>query len=157
MNTQDKDYSTSREIAELTGKLHKNVLRDIDDLLNSLKLELRLGFKLSTYQDSTGRTLREFILDQEAKDLVLMRYRGLARVPNRLQEEAALKTIEQILGITLIRQFKVGEYYIDGYDTKSNTAYEIDEPDHNHKRQQDSERQQKITQILGCKFVRIIL
>ncbi|WP_207146351.1 Rha family transcriptional regulator [Chromatium okenii] len=149
---------TSREVAELTGKQHKHVLRDIDVLLESLSPELKCGFKSSTYiSGDPPREYRQFILDQFSYNLILERYKGLQRVPNRLQEEAALKTIEQLLKIKLIRQYKVLSYRIDGYDPINNIAYEIDEPDHKHNRSKDNDRQKHIEKILGCSFVRIQL
>jgi very-short-patch-repair endonuclease len=74
-------------------------------------------------------------------------------------EEAVLYNIEVVNGITLIRQFKVFEYIIDGYCKKTNTAYEIDEPYHRGAKQSayDENRQRKIEQFLQCKFVRIKL
>lgn len=49
---------SSREIAELAGKTHAHVLRDVDALLKTLNPELALGFKTSTYKDSTGKENR---------------------------------------------------------------------------------------------------
>ena len=49
---------TSREVAEITGKEHKNVMRDIRTEKEKLELEeinTQLIFELSEYQDSTGR------------------------------------------------------------------------------------------------------
>jgi phage regulator Rha-like protein len=46
----------SREIAEITGKLHKHVLKDIDAMLERLELH-SAGFS-AQYKDSTGRNLR---------------------------------------------------------------------------------------------------
>lgn len=146
---------TTREIAELTGKQHKNVLDDTRKMLEYLGLTLA-DFS-AQYKDSTGRSLPMFSLPKEIYSLILDKYKGLARVPNRLQEEASLKTIEQLLGVKLIRQYKVLNYRLDGYDPDTNTAYEIDEPGHRYKHAKDAERQQKIEAVLGCKFVRIAL
>ncbi|KOR28100.1 hypothetical protein TI03_05510 [Achromatium sp. WMS1] len=51
---------TSREIAELKGKRHADVLRDIDTLLKALHADLRLGFKSKSYKDSTGKSNRMY-------------------------------------------------------------------------------------------------
>ena len=149
---------SSREIAQLTGKQHKHVLADIRKMFIDTKLS-EYEIVTANYKDVTGRTLKEYILSPKLHELLMSKYKGLARVPMRLQEEAALKTIEQLLGVTLIRQYKVLKYRIDGYDAESNIAYEIDEPQHNSKSHQtkDLQRQQEIEAVLGCKFVRIKL
>ena len=154
----DSVTMSSREIAELTEKEHKNVIRDIRSMFSDVKLS-EDEIVTSDYKDACGRTQKEYILSSKLHELLLSKYKGLARVPMRLQEEAALKTIEQLLGVTLIRQHKVLKYRIDGYDPESNTAYEIDEPQHNGKTHQtkDQKRQQEIEAVLGCKFVRIKL
>ncbi|WP_375693217.1 MULTISPECIES: phage antirepressor KilAC domain-containing protein [unclassified Bartonella] len=54
-NSATTQTMSSREIAELCGKEHRNVMRDIRQILTELKIELSefAGF----YRDSTGRTL----------------------------------------------------------------------------------------------------
>ena len=146
---------SSLEIAELTGKQHKNVMRDIHNMLN--QLEIHSAHFGAQYKDSTGRSLPMFNLPKELADLLLTKYKGLGRVPHRIREESSLKTIEQLLGISLIRQYKCLNYRIDGYHPETNTAYEIDEPEHKCKEKQDAERQSRIEAVLGCKFVRIKL
>jgi hypothetical protein len=148
---------TSKEIAELTGKNHADVMRDI----RNLQKQLGVGntFALSEYKDSTGRTLPMYELNKEQYTLILEKYKGLNRVPHRLQEESALKTIEQLLGTPLIRQFKVGRYRIDGYDNINNIAYEIDEPQHGSITNMiaDEKRENEIKAKLNCIFRRIKL
>lgn len=153
-NSQVQTMS-SREIAELTGKQHQHVKRDTRKMLEELGLTLA-DFS-HQYEDTCKRLQTMYILPKEIYSLILDKYKGLARVPNRLQEEASLKTIEQLLGVKLIRQYKVLNYRLDGYDPDTNTAYEVDEPAHRSKTKQDNIRQSKIENVLGCKFVRIAL
>lgn len=83
---------TSREIAELTGKRHCDVLRDIDSLLETLNADLRLGFKTSTYKDSSGKENRQFEMDRDSSYCVVAGYdaNSRMRIIKRWQElEAA--------------------------------------------------------------------
>jgi len=85
---------SSREIAELTGKRHDHVLRDIDALILTLSPELGLGFKSSSYEDSTGKSNRMFVLDRDSTYCLVAGYDANARmrIIKRWQElEAALK------------------------------------------------------------------
>lgn len=68
---------TSREIAELTGKNHADVLRDIRTMLE--QLEITASSFAASYQDSTGRTLPMFAL---TKDLTITLVSGYS-VPMR--------------------------------------------------------------------------
>lgn len=84
---------TSREIAELTGKRHADVLRDIDNLLKTLDAELRLGFQSSSYVDSTGKGNRQFVLDRDSSYCLVAGYdaNSRMRIIKRWQElEAAV-------------------------------------------------------------------
>lgn len=63
MNLDNQRTMTSREIAEIVGKQHKNVLADIRDEINKLGIEkAELIFQLSEYKDVTGRKLPMFLL-----------------------------------------------------------------------------------------------
>lgn len=149
---------SSLEIAELTGKDHRNVMRDIKVMFEQLGDSEGLIRSEDTYiHPQNGQKYKCYNLPKELADLLLTKYKGLSRVPNRLREESSLKTIEQLLGISLIRQYKCLDYRIDGYHPETNTAYEIDEPEHRCKEKQDAERQSRIEAVLGCKFVRIKL
>ncbi|WP_405646510.1 Rha family transcriptional regulator [Pseudomonas sp. Ld6] len=145
---------TSRQIAEQFGKRHDHVLRDIKKLISQVS-----DFRVvaSSYTDRTGRRLLQYELDGDEASLMIARYQGLARVPLSLQERAALAAVEQVLGVTLIRQYRVGTYRIDGYDPVNQVAYEVDEPEHRHQIAQDAVRQAVIERELSCRFVRIAL
>ena len=68
---------TSREIAELTGKDHKNVLADIRNMLAELQED---GLKFQRiYLDAMNRQQTEFILDRELTDTLLTGYSAILR------------------------------------------------------------------------------
>lgn len=71
---------TSREIAELTGKRHADVLRDIDRIIKSLDADLRSGFKSTTYADQTGKSNRMFELDRDSTYCLVAGYDPSARM-----------------------------------------------------------------------------
>ena len=54
---------SSREIAERTGKLHKNVLADIEKMFDALGIA-GLRFQAS-YQSAQNKALKEYLLDKE--------------------------------------------------------------------------------------------
>jgi hypothetical protein len=60
---------TSREIADLTGKRHPDVTRDIEKMLIELQ-EDRLNFQ-RIYLDTMNREQREYVLDRELTDTLL--------------------------------------------------------------------------------------
>lgn len=70
---------SSREIAELTGKEHKNVLRDIRNMESSWEKVTGLKFELSEYIDSTGRKLPEYQLNKDETLYVATKYNDETR------------------------------------------------------------------------------
>jgi phage regulator Rha-like protein len=77
---------TSKEIAELTGKNHADVLRDIRNLQEQVGTESI--FALSEYKDPTGRTLPMYSLDKKQTLLLISGYNALLRLKiiNRWEE-----------------------------------------------------------------------
>jgi len=69
---------SSREIAELTGKAHKNVLADIRSMLAELEIDWA-GFS-AQYTDPTGRALPCFNLDRDMTDTLLTGYSAKMRL-----------------------------------------------------------------------------
>jgi phage regulator Rha-like protein len=86
MLTQPAVTMSSREIAELTGKEHKNVKRDIEKTLNELG-EDTLKFE-RIYRDSMNREQTEYVLDRDHTETVLLSYSAelRLRVVRRLRE-----------------------------------------------------------------------
>lgn len=87
-----KETMTSREIAEVTGKEHKNVMRDIDVLLE--QGVDRLNFELTSYIDSCNRKQQMYVLTKKGCYILASGYNALLRekIINRWEElENALK------------------------------------------------------------------
>ena len=84
--TKKNPTMTSREIADITGKAHKNVKRDIVKMLEELQ-EDRLKFE-RIYLDSMSRSQVEYDLEREYVECLLLGYSAKARmkVIKRLKE-----------------------------------------------------------------------
>ena len=94
------------------------------------------------------------ILSESQADSLLNMY-AVSECSYGAHEHGALCAIEQVMGVSLIRQYNVLCYRIDGYDAENNVAYEVDEPHHSSQRAEDAKRQSEIEKELGCTFVRI--
>ena len=66
--------TTSRKIAQVFGKEHKNVLRDIESIIIDDEFS-RLNFELSNYK-SRGKKYPEYILTKNGFTLLVMGYAG---------------------------------------------------------------------------------
>ena len=78
MNQQAEKTMSSQEIAELTGKMHKNVMVDVRRMLSELDID---SAEISAqYKDSTGRTLPCFNLNRELTDCLLTGYSANLRM-----------------------------------------------------------------------------
>ena len=87
MNIQNRNTLTSLEIAEVTGKEHKNILADIRDEISKLGTErAELIFQLSEYKDTTGRKLPMYLLNSK----------GILQLGARYSAETRFKLIEKI-------------------------------------------------------------
>ncbi|EJC0485122.1 Rha family transcriptional regulator, partial [Salmonella enterica] len=83
---------SSREIAELTGKQHKNVKRDIEKMLSDLQ-EDALRFE-HIYLDVQNRQQIEYLLDRDHTECLLTGYSAVHRMRvirrwHELEEQAA--------------------------------------------------------------------
>lgn len=92
-NAQNVARMSSREIAELTGKRHNNVKRDILGMLTELKADV-LSFE-HIYQDGQNRAQVEYRLDREHTDCLLTGYSAPLRMKvirrwHELEEQAPL-------------------------------------------------------------------
>lgn len=71
----DRAFANSRDVAEFFEKEHRNVLRDIDNLI-ATEPEAALNFEQSSWKDTTGRSNRCFDMDQEGFTLLAMGFTG---------------------------------------------------------------------------------
>ena len=91
---QAKGTMTSLEIAEITGKEHYNILRDIKDEISKLGTErAELIFELSQYKDTTGRKLPMYIANVQG--ILQLGARYSADVRYRLIEKVTKKEVSQ--------------------------------------------------------------
>lgn len=78
---------TSREIAELTGKQHGHVLRDIEIMLEQLEQD-KEGYSQSWIHPQNGQQYRQYVLDREHTECLITGYNAQLRmkVIKRLHE-----------------------------------------------------------------------
>lgn len=88
-NTANNATMSSREIAELTGKQHKNVVRDIRSMLGQLDKDT-LSFE-RIYFDAQNREQLEFVLDRLHVECLLTGY----SIPLRMKVLERLTELEQ--------------------------------------------------------------
>lgn len=69
---------SSREIAELTGKLHKNIIQDIKNLIEQGAID-RLKVQPISYKDAYGREQPEYLLDFDATMTLVTGYNAVLR------------------------------------------------------------------------------
>jgi len=74
-------------------------------------------------------------------------------------EKQILDSYESALNVTILRQYKVAGYFLDGYCPNFNLAFEVDEPQHFDRfeklSEKDKVRQKEIEEELGCRFIRV--
>lgn len=85
---------SSREIAELTGKRHDNVMADIRKML----VEIQSPEILGDYKDAKGRTYQELILDKEQTLILVSGYsiKMRATIVRRWQELEQYQPVHKI-------------------------------------------------------------
>lgn len=128
--------TTSLAIAECFGKHHKNVLRDIDQLLTDCPKEFgRLNFELSSYTNSQGKGQPMYTIFFDGFILLVMGYTGkkalqmkLAYIAafNAMREKLEAKKLVACKQAALPTKDKYEEYMEDVENLRSRTASEID-------------------------------
>lgn len=88
-NTPTPNRMSSREVAELTGKLHSNVMRDIREMAETLtNSNLSSCVESATYTGSDNRQYPMYLMDKDTTICLLTGYDVVARmkVVKRWQE-----------------------------------------------------------------------
>lgn len=167
---------SSREIAELTGKRHDNVMRDIREMLSNLGISesMHLG---SFIEPQNGCVYPMFTLPKREALILLTGYKYLAGTadfdkvlehfgevpasPKFIRKEFSFGediVLKLFAGYTVIPQFSVsnGKYLLDWYVPELKLAIEFDDRYHDlaHQSKKDAERQEEIEALLGCRFLR---
>ena len=94
---------TSLEVAEVTGKRHADIMRDIRDEIERIESQgfsTERIFALSEYQDRTGRTLPMYVLTREGVLQLAARYDAVVRfklIEKVSQPAKVLSPVQQLL------------------------------------------------------------
>ena len=109
ININKVQTMTSLEIAELTGKQHNHVMRDIRNMESAWEKVTQSKFGLSTYKDSTGRTLPCYVLtkteclyiatkfNDEARAKLVLRWQELELQEQKRRQQLCLPEPKEIL------------------------------------------------------------
>ena len=79
MNELEQKYLNSREVAEMVGKDHSDLLKDIrryQEYLTEGNFPLSEYFKEDTYKDSTGRTLNCYLVSKKGCEFIAHKMTG---------------------------------------------------------------------------------
>lgn len=92
-----KVFANSRDVADYFGKEHRNVLRDIDALIEGGVL----NFELTPYiNDQNGQTYRAFDMTRDGFTLLAMGFTGKQALQFKLQYIAAFNEMEKTVKAT---------------------------------------------------------
>ena len=155
------NVTDSRLVAEMIGKEHSKLLRDIRNLIKR-NPDVENYFIKSTYTDAQGQSRPCYLLTKEGCELLTNKYKLQAhagRLELRFLDglEEALKPFNINDGI---RQYSINvnnkHYRIDYYIQSLNIAIEYDENGHaSYSYEEHEGRQKEIENKLSCKFIRV--
>ncbi|MGE7694695.1 Rha family transcriptional regulator [Lysinibacillus sp. NPDC094177] len=122
INHNEQLVIDSRDVAEMVGKQHKHLMRDIKgyaEVLTESKFGLSDFFIENTYQDTTGRTLPCYLLTKKGCDMVANKMTGAkgvlftATYVTRFEEmEEQLKSQAQVASYMIDDPIKRAEQWI---------------------------------------------
>jgi Rha family phage regulatory protein len=120
MNELEQKTLTSMEVAEMTGKLHKNLLADIrgyEEELNELNIQPVEFFMKSTYKDAKGQTRPCYNVTKKGCEFIAHKLTGIkgteftAKYINRFHEmeeviRTQIPTGKELLALAVIEAQK---------------------------------------------------
>lgn len=86
--------TTSTDIAKVFGKRHEHVMEAIRNLLAQLPKEAHPNFRVSEYQDQTGRKLPAYCITRDGFTLLAMGFTGKKALSFKLGYISAFNTME---------------------------------------------------------------
>ena len=169
----EKAIVSSRKVADVFTKRHRNVLRDIDNLIDKASDKFtKLNFIKSKYKDKSGKKNRMYLITPSGLKCLVDNYRPsnltkeslewakgfynknlkVVRSKKEKDFEATLKTIFN--NEDIITQLPVLKYRVDFWLPFANTIVEYDEKHHQYQTEEDKERIERIEQELMRKIIK---
>ena len=163
-----RNAMTSLVIAEVTGKEHKSVMRDIRVIAE--RIFNKKGITLTSYIDKLNREKAMYkvnkkivsLLNLNYKNKYLSNYCGQIYIGEINRFELSFKEMLEeelnVLNIKFIYQYNIdNKYKIDFFIPKHLIAIEYDEQQHYIKgnRIKDKDRENYIKNKIKCKFIRL--
>ena len=97
----DQVLPNSLLVAEKFGKRHADVIRSIDNILNTedelLNAKMRLAFVSTTYEDSTGKSNPAYIMNQKGFSILVMGWNGIKALKFKNEFYDAFEAMERSL------------------------------------------------------------
>lgn len=97
----DQVLTNSLLVAERFGKRHSDVIRSIDNILNtedeSLNAKMRLAFVPTTYEDVTGKSNPAYIMNQKGFSILVMGWNGIKALKFKNEFYDAFEAMEKAL------------------------------------------------------------
>ena len=97
----DQVLTNSLLVAEKFGKRHADVIRSIDNILNTedelLNAKMRLAFVSTTYEDSTGKSNPAYIMNQKGFSILVMGWYGIKALKFKNEFYDAFEAMERSL------------------------------------------------------------
>ena len=97
----DQVLTNSLLVAEKFGKRHADVIRSIDNILNTedelLNAKMRLAFVSTTYEDSTGKSNPAYIMNQKGFYILVMGWNGIKALKFKNEFYDAFEAMERSL------------------------------------------------------------